>query len=235
MNTTGNTMLLGKRMKDLTGLRYGSLVALSPHHIDHLDTVVWLFKCDCGKLHSARGSQIKAVKRNATNPKVPSCGCILIERAIETNTIHGYSKHPLNAVWQAMKQRCYNPDHLEYARYGAKGVTVCSEWLESPETFINWALAAGWKKGMHLDKDTLSDLQNTQRKYAPETCTFLPSKVNVGYSASRANHLNNTKIKLTPQNVVEIKNLYTSNEYDQRQIANKYGVSQASIWRAINS
>jgi predicted DNA-binding protein (UPF0251 family) len=88
---------------------------------------------------------------------------------------------------------------------------------------------------MHLDKDTLSDSQNTQRRYSPETCTFLTSKANVAYSASRRNHINNTKIKLTPKNVIEIKNLYALGEQDQRQIANKYGVSQASIWRAIHS
>jgi hypothetical protein len=46
MNTTGDVTILNTRMKDLTGLRYGSLVALSPHHIDHLGTVIWLFKCD---------------------------------------------------------------------------------------------------------------------------------------------------------------------------------------------
>ena len=166
---------------------------------------------------------------------MPSCGCVLVERAVETNTTHGHSKHPLNAVWQAMKQRCYNPEHSEYSRYGAKGVTVCDEWLETPENFINWALTVGWQKGMHLDKDTLSDSQNTQRRYSPETCTFLTSKANVAYSASRRNHINNTKIKLTPKNVIEIKNLYALGEQDQRQIANKYGVSQASIWRAIHS
>ena len=228
-------MQLSKKMKNISGQTFGSLTALRPVHLNNFGVVVWEWSCKCGKLHQATGTQIRAVQKNAVNPNVPSCGCVCSQRATETGTTHGYSRHPLNDVWQQMKQRCYNPDHKEYCRYGAKGVTVCDEWLDSLENFINWALSAGWKKGMHLDKDTLSDSQNTQRKYSPTSCTFLTGKANVAYSASRTNHLNNSKIKLIPSIVVEIKKLYASGECDQRQIASQYDVSQASVWRAIHS
>lgn len=37
--------------------------------------------------------------------------------------------------WESMKARCYNPNHKGYARYGARGITVCVAWLDSFEVF----------------------------------------------------------------------------------------------------
>ena len=30
--------------------------------------------------------------------------------------------------WQRIIQRCHNPNHRDYGRYGAKGTQVCDEW-----------------------------------------------------------------------------------------------------------
>jgi hypothetical protein len=30
-----------------------------------------------------------------------------------------------------MKQRCYNPNHHAWKNYGARGIIVCQEWLDS--------------------------------------------------------------------------------------------------------
>lgn len=39
-------------------------------------------------------------------------------------------------VWQGMKARCYNKNHISYCNYGGKGITVCDEWINSFDTFI---------------------------------------------------------------------------------------------------
>lgn len=36
---------------------------------------------------------------------------------------------------QEMKQQCYNPKSKSYAKYGARGITVCASWLASLDTF----------------------------------------------------------------------------------------------------
>ena len=30
--------------------------------------------------------------------------------------------------WRSMIQRCYNPNHVSYGRYGGKGISVCDRW-----------------------------------------------------------------------------------------------------------
>ena len=44
--------------------------------------------------------------------------------------IHGYSRTPEYRAWGDMKQRCLNPTHPSYKCYGAKGVAVCSRWMD---------------------------------------------------------------------------------------------------------
>lgn len=227
-------MELSKRMKDLTGQRFGSLTAIKPVKLSKQGTVVWLFSCVCGNSTECIGNNIVVGAKIAVNPNVPSCGCIRNARASETGTTHGYSKHPLHTAWQAMKQRCYNPQHQLFATYGGKGVTVCDEWLNNAEAFITWALANGWALGMHLDKDVLSDSQKVTRRYSPTTCQFIPSKENTKYSSSRTNFLHNSKIKLTPADVLEIKDSYQNRKLNQYELATQFNVTQASIWRAIN-
>jgi hypothetical protein len=35
-----------------------------------------------------------------------------------------------------MKQRCLNPNHDSYPRYGGRGIRVCDRWLASFEDFL---------------------------------------------------------------------------------------------------
>lgn len=38
--------------------------------------------------------------------------------------------------WQAMKQRCHNPNYPNYKLYGGKGIFVCDEWRNSFDKFL---------------------------------------------------------------------------------------------------
>jgi hypothetical protein len=43
---------------------------------------------------------------------------------------------PEYRAWQNMKQRCFNPKDVSYARYGGRGITVCQRWLDSFAAFL---------------------------------------------------------------------------------------------------
>lgn len=55
---------------------------------------------------------------------------------ITNSTTHGMTDTPELNAWYGMKQRCYNPNYVGYMRYGARGITVCDEFLQSFEVFL---------------------------------------------------------------------------------------------------
>ena len=44
----------------------------------------------------------------------------------------------LNKKFNDMKQRCFNTKCPSYHDYGARGITICSEWLDNPSEFISY-------------------------------------------------------------------------------------------------
>ena len=109
---------------DLSGMKFGRLTALREEGRNKHGWVLWRFSCDCGNETVAVGFQ---VKRGTTT----SCGC----RQREARTTHGKHDTDTFKIYQYMKQRCTNPKHSAYARYGGRGITVCDRWLESFENF----------------------------------------------------------------------------------------------------
>lgn len=56
---------------------------------------------------------------------------------------NGYYKEqmPEYAIWQAMRQRCFNPAHPSYKNYGGRGITICSRW----NSFDLFLQDVGWR------------------------------------------------------------------------------------------
>lgn len=42
---------------------------------------------------------------------------------------HGMYRTPTHISWKSMLNRCQNPKNNQYKNYGARGITVCREWL----------------------------------------------------------------------------------------------------------
>lgn len=113
--------LVGSKMNMLTLLREGERRGEYKKR-----TVVCL--CECG-------DEVEISLDQWTRTRSVSCGCYQ-KSIMRDRATHSLSKSAEYKVWQGMKGRCHNPSHVDYYNYGARGVTVSEEWMNSFETFI---------------------------------------------------------------------------------------------------
>lgn len=223
---------MARSKADLTGQKFGSLTAIEYSHSNENHLAYWKYQCVCGNIHVARANTIRYESKKG-DPQLPSCGCIELAR----KTKHGYRKsndtHPLYSIYQGMMDRCYNTNCPNYKWYGGVGVTVCDEWKNKPQAFIEWGLNNNWKPLLHIDKDILCDeLTIHPHIYSPKTCQFISAKENVSYATNRDNYGNHLNIKLSNQDVKDILDLY-DNGLIRNQIAHRYEVDFNTIDRII--
>lgn len=72
-------------------------------------------------------------------------------------------------VWSNMKQRCYNSKNKGYKHYGARGIIICPEWLNSFENFIT---DIGSRPSPELTLDRI----NNDGNYEPRNCRWATKK-----------------------------------------------------------
>ena len=117
---------MGKAL-ELTGQRFGKLVAIERCGEDRHGHAKWLCLCDCGKETIAFGSLLK-------NGNTQSCGCYRLARI----SSHNLSKNKLYTEWWGIKTRCFNEKFKHYKDYGGRGITVCDLWKNSFDAFYEY-------------------------------------------------------------------------------------------------
>lgn len=143
---------------NLTNKRHGKLFALDFNLMHPRRGLMWLVRCDCG-----------------TEKFLPignwgdtrSCGCL------QPTFLVTPELKRLAGVLKGMKQRCFDEGCEAYAYYGARGITVCDEWMKDSFSFYNWALANGYQIGLQIDR------RDNYKGYEPGNCRFVTRKENM--------------------------------------------------------
>jgi hypothetical protein len=130
---------MGKPLNDLTGSRFGALVALCLGDKQRkTNGAWWMCACDCGSIKHLPSSDLVA-------GKIASCGCQHGKRIGIASTKHGMSKGRTYRIWQAMRNRC-NRLHQDYS---ARGITYDKRW----DSFENFLADMGEASdGMSIDR-----------------------------------------------------------------------------------
>lgn len=172
-------------MKNLTGQRFGRLVALAPVRLTPKRTG-WECICDCGNIVISETNKL-------TSGHTHSCSCLQKDTVANNRRIHGMTRTRTYRIWQLMRDRCKNPKNPNYKNYGGRGITVCRRWSGAngfPSFFADM--------GEILEPFTIERIDN-DKGYSPNNCKLATKEEQANNTRQNIHFTHNGKTKTLAQ------------------------------------
>jgi hypothetical protein len=196
---------------DITGLRFGRLVAVREAGRSRGGQVTWDCQCDCGNTTVVLGTFLRY-----GNTK--SCGCG--KNAQRTPDGHWRTwdapRRRLYRAWVAMRNRCNNSRGPDYRYYGGRGVRVCSAW----DSFLQFERDMGPHPGVGWTLDR----RGNDGDYDPDNCRW---------ATRRTQGQNRSYNILDRKQAEQIRKSYATGWFRQIDLAKLYGVNQSHISQVL--
>lgn len=172
---------------DLTGNKYNKLTCIKWERREN--GIYWYCQCECNNFTWVEASNLKS-------GAVKSCGCA----GNHVNRIHGMSRTRLHKIWSRMIARCFNPNVDSFEHYGGRGITVCSEWMETNGfiNFMNWSYEHGYKENLSIDRI------DNNKGYSPDNCRWVTQSVQMRNTRTNPRYELNSK----PYTIADLADIF---------------------------
>lgn len=153
---------------DLTGQKYGYLLAIKRVGTSKDGRPLWLFNCKCGNKPIINSKDVRSGHSK-------SCGCLAKELLTKRNLKHGqafrHKASPEYRSWLGMRTRILDPTYHYYEHYKKRGIKICERWLNTEDGFSNFLKDMGKRPiGTSLDRE------NNEGNYEPGNCRWATHK-----------------------------------------------------------
>jgi hypothetical protein len=79
-----------------------------------------------------------------------------------------------------MRYRCFNPDNINYARYGGRGITVCDRWKNNYDAFVE-------DMGLRPEGTSIDRIDNNGN-YEPANCRWAANDLQTRNKSNNVRH-----------------------------------------------
>ena len=121
-------------------------------------------QCACGALGTYKTADMTAGSTS-------SCGCLRSDNSRTMLLKHGEGVARTSEwrSWRKMRERCNDPSHEAYARYGGRGIKVCDKWNDPDTGYAAFLTDMGRKQSEDL---TVDRYPNRDGNYEPGNCRW---------------------------------------------------------------